>query len=268
MVGALGPAHVLHGDVGNNLMHGIKQLVARLLSTAGVATVDPQTAEFLFDGRSHVTEEGTGRRSVMTHCGHAPHVMGAHGVTTDRGHGRHRVELIGGGHATVKLVRHAGVHVHGSQPVVHLMGVVLGQSREQDVTTSAHWCRREHVVLRRRLVVLGRLGHFHVPPQQEIPRCIRRVLVRVLVHVGVATEVGRRRRRRVGVGTERVDGGFADGSAAGSALVVNVVQLVVLCCTEIEPVVEVLVVVVYGGHVRCTHQERGLVPLVEPVIHH
>ena len=42
VVGALGSAHVLHRDVGNNFMHGIEQLVARLLGIR-LVHVDPQT---------------------------------------------------------------------------------------------------------------------------------------------------------------------------------------------------------------------------------
>ena len=267
MVGALGSAHVLHRDVGHDLMHGIEQLVARFLAAAGF--VDPQAAEFLLDGRPHVAEEGTGRGSVVAH---AHTVVGAHGVPRYGRHPRHGMELIGRcrcRHPAVELVGHARVHVHGRQTVVHLVRVVLGQSREEDVPAGAHRCRhgREHVVLRRHRVVLRRLRHLHVASQEEIPRRVRRVLV--LVRVAVAghglSEVG----RRVGVGTERVEAAHRlTAHRTGSGRLVVVVVVVVFRRTEIETIVKVLVVVVDGGHVRGTHQKRRLVPLVETVIHH
>ena len=50
---------MLHGDVGDNLRHGAKCLIARLLGM-GLVWFNPETRDLLLDrGLPHVTEEGT-----------------------------------------------------------------------------------------------------------------------------------------------------------------------------------------------------------------
>lgn len=68
----LGSADMLHGQVGDELVHGAESFVAGLFRVAELLRFDPLTDELLFNGLPHVTEEGTS--TVM--CSHV-HVYGA-----------------------------------------------------------------------------------------------------------------------------------------------------------------------------------------------
>lgn len=61
MVGLLRPPDVLHGDVGDQLVHGTESFIATLLGVAELLGVDPLADELLLDALlPHVAKEGTG----------------------------------------------------------------------------------------------------------------------------------------------------------------------------------------------------------------
>lgn len=72
VVGLLGSADVLHGDVRDQFVHGAKSFVAALLGVAELLGVDPLADELLLDALlPHVAEKGTG---VVMRCHIHPHV--------------------------------------------------------------------------------------------------------------------------------------------------------------------------------------------------
>lgn len=147
MIGAFGATDVFHCDVRDDLVHGIEQLVARLLRT-GLIGVDPHAGQLLFDGGTHVAEEGSRsgvsvrrglggrlgrlvsvmRRVVVSHGRHGGHRVGDGrvelvGRRRGRRHSRDAVELL------ARIHFHRQTHllvVHGRLlVVVHVVVVVV-----------------------------------------------------------------------------------------------------------------------------------------------
>ena len=99
--------HVLHGDVGDNLMHGAVDLAARLPGHGRQVGVDPHAGDLLLEWTPHVAEEG----SLMRR--------------RDRRH-PHPVHVSGGVHLVAHLVRGGPVcrrHPRQSRPRHALHGV-------------------------------------------------------------------------------------------------------------------------------------------------
>lgn len=71
VVALLGPADVLHGHMGDHLVHGAESPVASLLGSVHLVLVNPFTGQFLFDRLPHVPKEGP--RTVVRRHVH-PHV--------------------------------------------------------------------------------------------------------------------------------------------------------------------------------------------------
>jgi len=66
VVALLRPPDVLHGDVGDQLVHGTESFIATLLGVAELLRVDPLADELLLDALlPHVAKEGTGVVVVM-----------------------------------------------------------------------------------------------------------------------------------------------------------------------------------------------------------
>ena len=176
VIGALGPADVLHRDVRDDLVHRAEQLVARLLRVRLIG-LDPHARQFLFHRRAHVAEE-----RALTRRRLGGHLVDVVRVVRDRRHRRHRirnrrVELV----RTVKLLARTRVHVHREPHllvVVHRRLVVRvvvvvrvgrDETREQDVSVVRDGVfrsqrTREHV----RMMIVLRLEPSHVAPEQEI----------------------------------------------------------------------------------------------------
>ena len=73
VVALLWPPDVLHGDVGDQLVHGTESFIATLLWVAELLRVDPLADELLLDALlPHVAEEGT--RVMVMPCHVHPHV--------------------------------------------------------------------------------------------------------------------------------------------------------------------------------------------------
>ena len=130
MVGALGSADVFDGDVRHDLVHRVEHFVARFLGHR-LVDVDPQTGQFLFDGRPHVTEESA--RSAGRHASAQVRMVRSHG--RHGGH-RHVVELVIGC-TVVELTLRVHVHRVDAHSLVHL---VVIQREEQVVSGRCRCC--------------------------------------------------------------------------------------------------------------------------------
>ena len=127
---------MFHCNVRHDFVHGIEQLVARLLG-AGLVRVDPHAGQLLLDRRAHVAEEGSRAgvsvcRSLGSGLGRLVSVMGRVVVGHGR-HGRHRV-----GDGRVELIGRGGGGRHARDAV--------------ELLTRIHFHRQAHL-----LVVHGRL---------------------------------------------------------------------------------------------------------------
>lgn len=237
VVGALGSADVLHGDVGHDLVHGGERLVAQFLGTR-LVLVHPLAAHLLLDGLAHVAEEGAGtvRSHVVVHrmVHRVVHVVVVE-LRIDQvvvAHGRRThlvvVELVvGGGRARVhvRCPRRDARQPHLPVDVVRRVGrrvMRLVQTREQHVWTArvrvvqAGARRHEHAVVRsvarrqglvRRRRRVGReRGRRHrvvLPPQsQKVPRPVTPNVAVVVVRMRHrhAVAVGGRLRAELVVG--------------------------------------------------------------------
>lgn len=186
MVRALGATHVLHCDVGHDLMHGRERLIARLLR-ARLFLVYPEAGHLLFDRTvPHVPEEG-GRvcRVIHMHSIHVIHVSG-HCVHRPIRTGQVMVIACRLVEAVVRPAIHIGSGQRQSHLTVHVRRRVVCcwmvvQAREQNVCIGVgvvggrhehgggmvrlHWVGRERVVRRE---AAGQGWHVWLPAQQEV----------------------------------------------------------------------------------------------------
>lgn len=131
VVRLLGPPHVLHRQVGHQLVHRAERFVARLLGVGQLLRLDPLADQLLLDRLPHVPKEGPG---PVVRRGHI-HVHGAVAVQLARRivvgpRARHVAVLVG---PTVHVSGEAQSHL----PVHHVGGRVarrlLVEPREEQV---------------------------------------------------------------------------------------------------------------------------------------
>lgn len=135
VVGLLRSPHMLHRQMGHELVHRAKSFVARLFGICQLLRLDPLADELLFDRLPHVSKEGP--CSVV--CGHI-HVHGAVAVQLGRS------VVVGPRACNVAILVGPSIHV---------------PRKAQAHLTVNHIGRR---VARRLLVE---------PREEQVPRCIR-----------------------------------------------------------------------------------------------
>lgn len=135
VVGLLRSPHMLHRQMGHELVHRAKSFVARLFGICQLLRLDPLADELLFDRLPHVSKEGP--CSVV--CGHI-HVHGAVAVQLGRS------IVVGPRACNVAILVGPSIHV---------------PRKAQAHLTVNHIGRR----MARRLLV--------EPREEQVPRCIR-----------------------------------------------------------------------------------------------
>ena len=133
VIGHFRSADVLHGDVGDNLVHRTERLIAGFPGFRQVL-VNPETRVFLLDRWPHIPEERSGpvRRHVHVMVVHAHVMVHVHAVHV-------RVEVRSrGAHLVVELIW-ASVDIGGpgqtqSHLGTHMSTAAVVESREQHVS--------------------------------------------------------------------------------------------------------------------------------------
>ena len=199
VVGLLRPAHVLHRDVRDDLVHGVEDLVAGL-ARLRLLLLHPQTRVLLLDGVTSEDRVEGPRVARVAHVHparvahvHGGEVLGRPEVVGARG--RHLVELVGAG-----VAEHV-VGVHGVGGGVVGGGGAVVQAGEEHVVGGVGLRmvvpvqprrRREDARMGRRARLGGAHPEPHLrPPHQQVARVGRDLGVRVrhAVAVGLRGEL-------------------------------------------------------------------------------